>query len=209
MLSNRRRQIFSSKTHVFVALLFAALMSAAFSQKSGIVAMRAFTIKTTGWGYIEQTGANSLIIKVLKLDAIKSRYKYPRAYIYSGAGRYETRVIKTKRGQGKTLFIVSVPHYLRFKPGKFVKVDIVLDEKKYLAVPVSAIVENSKFQYVGKVRSGKPVAFVPIRVRHIQNGYAAVVPLRKSTLKAGDKVLIEGAYEIFHKKIAEEVKIAD
>lgn len=91
-----------------------------------------------------------------------------------------------------------------FNPGDFVKGIIEVSFSNFPSVPLSAIIRDND-NIIVLVKTSKGYDIRKIKTGIISDGFIQVI----SGLKPGETIVTEGAYELFHKNIADKIKILD
>jgi len=87
---------------------------------------------------------------------------------------------------------ISVPAKARLRPGQFVRVRIITEERRdCLAVPLQSIVKNQSGEWVVYLVSGKQAIQQPVKVGFREGD---TVQIQSLILQPGDKVVTTGAY---------------
>ena len=87
---------------------------------------------------------------------------------------------------------VSVPPEARLRPGQFVRVRIIIDERRdCLTVPTQSLVKNESGEWVISLVSGKRAVQHPVKVGFREGN---MVQVHSLMLKPGDDVVTTGAY---------------
>ena len=92
---------------------------------------------------------------------------------------------------------ISVPAKARLRPGQFVRVRIITEERRdCLTVPSRSIVKNQSGEWVIYLVSGKQAIQQPVKVGFREGD---MVQVQSLVLQPGDKVVTTGAYGLLEK----------
>ncbi|MBI5187217.1 MAG: efflux RND transporter periplasmic adaptor subunit [Nitrospinae bacterium] len=92
------------------------------------------------------------------------------------------------------------------RPGQTVSGTVVLSQRnRALAVPQSAIVLDEKERAHVFVKDSSGYHQKPVKAGIVSDGWVEIV----SGLKEGDEVVVQGAYELFHRNFNKLYKVAD
>ena len=118
-----------------------------------------------------------------------------------------THVLPQLTNEGATVvWLNASPLPATLKPGELVTGQILLLEHKHaLAVPLSALMSDVHEQSFVMLKQGDRYHQQLVQTGMIDNGWQEII----SGITATDKVVVEGAYELFHRNFNQSYKVAD
>jgi len=122
---------------------------------------------------------------------------------YKGQIIYKEQAVNPLSG-GHTLWIALNDPEHQLKSGSSVSYSFLSHKHQSVAVPKAAIIQQQSNYFVVTVQNGK-YHKTAVQVGQEKNGLVEI----KSGLKANDKVLTRGAFEVFYGNIGKIMKIAD
>ena len=122
---------------------------------------------------------------------------------YKGQIIYKEQAVNPSTG-GHTLWIALNDPQHQLKSGSFVPYSFLSHKHQSVAVPKAAVIRQQSKYFVITVQNGKYHKTV-VQIGQEKNSLMEI----KSGLKAGDKVLTKGAFEVFYGNIHKILKVAD
>ena len=115
---------------------------------------------------------------------------HPTPAVFIGKVKFIEKQVDPKTDMG--LLDVSVPPEAQLRPGQFVSVRIITEERRdCLAVPAQSVVKNESGEWVISLVSGKWAVQQPVMVGFRDGD---LVQVHNLMLQAGDQVVTVGAY---------------
>jgi len=105
---------------------------------------------------------------------------------------------------GRKIGIEILQKEIKIRPGDFVQAEVIIEKHRSLAIPEKSLLDDHG-RAVVMVKVGGKYEKRLIQTGLQQQGYVEVL----KGLKAGDEVVTTGAYELFHKDIAQKFKVED
>lgn len=122
---------------------------------------------------------------------------------YEGKILYKEQAINPSTG-GHTLWItISDPEH-HLKSGNYVSFSFLVHKRKSVAVPEAAIIQQDTNYFVITVKKEKYYK-TPVKIGQEKNGLIEI----KSGLKNGQKVLTQGAFEVFYNNLNKTMQVED
>jgi len=107
---------------------------------------------------------------------------------------------------GTVVFLEGKEIFRNFAPGQTVSGEIILEEHKgALALPAEAVVYDEEERAYVFVKSGRAFKKRRVKTGLADNGFIEIV----SGLKGKEEVVIQGAYELFHRNFNQIYKVPD
>ena len=134
-----------------------------------------------------------------------------KAEVFSSGGKVITgSIVKTlprRTPEGATLIWIEGDCITRqMKPGETAIGKIVLELKKdVLAVPVESVISDDREQTFVFLKGSKGYRKQRVQTGISQDGWIEIV----SGVSEGDKIVVAGGYELFHRDFAKNYKVAD
>ena len=122
---------------------------------------------------------------------------------YQGRIIYKEQAVNPLSG-GHTLWIALNDPEHQLKSGSYVPYSFLSHKHKSLAVPKAAIIRQQSKYFVITIKNGK-YRNVAVQIGQEKKGLVEI----KSGLKAGDKVLTKGAFEVFYGNMNKIMKVDD
>jgi len=157
---------------------------------------------------LEIFSCRKLLVKCEIFDRNDRLKKGLKAEIITQNGNIHTKVASVsaimKPNGAKEVFFFLNQSTCRFKPGLFVRTKVTLSQSLSLAVPDDSLLKsNGKTIVLVQTDKGIVQRFVQTGIS--QAGYTQIL----SGLRKGEEVVTQGAYELLHKNIKQNIKILD
>jgi len=161
-----------------------------------------------GGTVLEIFSCRKLLVKSEIFDKNNQLKRGLKAEILTQYGNMYTKVASVsaiiKPNGAKEVFFFINQAKCRLKPGLFAKTKIILSQMLSLAVPNDSLLKSNG-KTVVLVQTGKGIQQRVVQTGISQAGYTQIL----SGLRKGEEVVTQGAYELLHKNIKQNIKILD